>query len=241
MDDFDYEEFTAEEAQEALNKYGSGGDYFKAKEGKNILRFVPPTRGNPKFVMSYQHFVSQTNGDRAIFPCLAKHKSEPCPACDIARKLSASPHSVDQEQAKAWWPRTQTVAYVIDRENPEAGPQIFRYGFTIQKALAEIADAGGDYYHPIEGFDIVLKRHGTGMRTEYTVTAKRKTSPLAEDKETVRDWMEAASNLKNTIKFLGYDAIVTKIGGPIVDRPQLEAAEEEFEEYDDDDDADYDD
>jgi hypothetical protein len=180
-----YEIDAAKEEQEALDQSG-GSSFFKLKPGRNVVRFLPPKVGQrTPFVMVHQHYVQlpgQTNP--ASFNCPRVMAKRSCAICARVDELRATGNPADYDMAGQLFPKLRIFANIIDRSNPEQGPQVLAFGKQIHDALVKLRtdeDAGGDYTHPQEGFDIIITRTGTGKNdTKYTVNPARASSDLGD-------------------------------------------------------------
>lgn len=190
-----YEIEAAEEEQKQLDSEG-GGEFYKIKVGRNVVRFMPPPIGQKSpFVVSYQHYVDVPGAQGPVtFVCPRMMQKKPCPACQKAEELRRSGNPADAEFASRLTPRRRVFANVIDRKEPDKGVQIIAFGKQIHEqlvALRKDADAGGDYTDPETGFDLVIERTGTGrLDTEYKVFASRRQTPLGN-----LDWIERQHGL----------------------------------------------
>jgi hypothetical protein len=182
-----YGSYTIDDAEldeQESKKVGGGGQFLKMQPGRNIVRFLPPKPGQKLFLAYFQHFVKLAGMQNAAsFACPAKLASKPCPVCQEAHRLESTGNAADAAVARTLFPRRRVLANVIDRKNPDAGPQILAFGKVVHDALIAIRkneDAGGDFTHPEEGFDISIEKSGAGLKTEYAVQASRKTTPLGD-------------------------------------------------------------
>lgn len=197
-----YSEETAVAEQTELDAASSGGDFLSFKEGKTVIRILPPKAGEKTpFHSVEQHYINVPGSAQSVrFACPRKMAKRPCRACNQADKLRNSGNPVDADMAKEFWPRRRTFVNVIDRSAPERGPRIAALPKTVYEALINMRQdraAGGNYSDPYEGFDVVISRKGTGkFDTEYTCNAAREASPLAQDEQQMADWIDAQHNLK---------------------------------------------
>lgn len=190
-----YEVDAAEAEQQELDKLGSS-TFMKLKVGRNVIRILPPKVGQRSpFVMTFQHVINRPGQDKPLsFNCPRMMAKEPCPVCQRAEKMKSSGRDADYKAASALFPRLRVYCNVIDRSNPEAGPKVLAIGKTIHSdlvALRNDQDAGGDFTHPENGFDIIIKRTGTTKNdTGYDVKPARNESPLGN-----LEWIEMQENL----------------------------------------------
>jgi hypothetical protein len=199
-------EQAAHEAEES-ERASTGADFFKVPTGECVIRILPPRIGKTSpFRVVYQHFIEVPGASSNVnFTCprmQAKTDRVParyCPACAKADELRERGSPTAYDLAGTFLPRRRIFANIIFRGDPERGVLIFPFGKQIHDQLLALRgnkDAGGDFCDPTEnGFDIVLNRTGTGLKTEYKVFPARKLSPLAEDSETASAWLESMHDL----------------------------------------------
>lgn len=172
----------AEQEEQDLAASGGGAEFMKLKEGKNLVRFMPPALGvETPFQVVSQHYIKNPTGNAVVFACPRVMQKRFCPACQKANQFKATGNSADKKAAMELFPRRRIFANVIDRTDQEAGPKILAFGKTIQESLVKIRkneDIGGDFTCPKEGFDIQIERSGQGLNTSYHVLPARRESPL---------------------------------------------------------------
>jgi hypothetical protein len=209
-----YVPYDIDAVDEEERDLASGGEFLKIKAGSTILRFLPPlaTRVLPgkkpsPFVIVPQHAVMPVGSQRNIYmPCariLTKGKSS-CVVCDRIEKLAGTGNPADRRASEGMEARTRVFSNAIVRSEPEHGPWIYPFGVKIHeflRALRKDATVGGDFTDPINGFDIMIKRKGTGRDdTRYTPIAARNSSPLGN-----MDWIEQQADLRKYARILTVD------------------------------------
>jgi len=244
----EFETYTTEAAEEDEKLLSAGADFLKLKEGRTIVRFLPAPKGGKVFHVYWQHFIEKPDGSTASFACPNRPGRQPCPVCEYAQKLHNSGNAIDQKTAKKYWPRKRILANVIDRKGDTE--KVYALGMppSIYDKLIKIRkneDFGGDFSHPMDGFDICIERKGTGMRdTEYTVIPSKKNSKLAKTVDEMNELIQSQTDLTAYTRVLGYDEIqgFLTIGESGHQRPeslkgsnspQLEAGDDDFLEGDD--------
>jgi len=213
-----YDEETAEAEKKDLDK--SNAAFMKLKVGRNVVRFLPPILGqgygekkNSPFRVVWTHYIRMPGKkDPISFACPNREAREMCPACMYAEQKKATGNQADSDAAYELFPKRRVYAVVINREEPEKGPQVLGFGKVVHEALVKIrkdADAGGDFTNPETGFDIIIERQGTGVKdTEYTVMPARKQSKLGNN-----DWIEVQPDLNGFGKVKSADEITALIRG----------------------------
>jgi hypothetical protein len=172
--------------QEAMKKKRAEigqGKYWEPKEGKNQVRILPPysKKGVWIFELALHYgFVDDEERKRA-YPCLRQWKGEKCPACDAAAELK----KVDggSKAADRMRPRSKYYVNLIDRRVGE--DKVFIYGFS-GKAMNQIGSYDddtedyGDITNPKKGFDIIVEKTGSGLKTRYDIRIKPKSTPAGD-------------------------------------------------------------
>jgi hypothetical protein len=76
-------------------------------------------------------------------------------------------------------------------------------------------DDGGNFSHPVQGFDLKISRKGEGQNdTEYKVTASgTRPSPLSADADQMEDWISNQPDLSRFLRVLSDEAIERKLNG----------------------------
>lgn len=212
-----YEPEAAEAEQQELDKLG-GGTFLKLKVGRNVVRILPPKVGQKSpFVITHQHVINIPGKENPLsFNCPRMMSKQPCPVCQKAEQLRSTGRQADYDAAGALLPRLRVYSNVIDRANPEAGPRILAMGKTIHEELVGLRndqDAGGDFTHPFDGFDIVIKRTGTTKNdTEYDVKPARENSALGD-----LSWIEMQSDNRRFAMVPSLDDIRKLLSGEGLD------------------------
>ena len=183
-----YNEWSVEDASKQLAQATKGtnnSEIMRLKVGRNVVRFLPMAPGMPSpFLVVWQHFV-KTDDKPIVFPCPWRMEQSRCPICDEGNRLSRTGNPADKDAARNLWPSMRVFANAIDRSDMEAGPKVVAMPRTVYEELISIrtdADAGGDFTHPENGFDIIIERTGTGLSTRYRVSTARSNSAI-EDME----------------------------------------------------------
>ena len=224
MADLNYGEWTVDAVARDRAQASDKTEILKLREGRNILRFLPPPKGaGSPFVVVWQHYVEGLDGNRLIFPCPLKNHKQFCPVCEKANDLSRTGNPVDREQAYQLWPKMRVFAEVVDMDNSHAGPQVFAFGKLIYEQLVKIrtdSRLGGNFTDPEDGFDIIIDRSGSGkFDTRYTVNSDKLNASALEDftwldyRNDLARFKTAAPNhvVENAAKAVG------AVLGPVID------------------------
>lgn len=185
-----YDEWTDETAQaderSAASGASDGAEIIKIPDGRNAFRFLPPLSGwgGKPFSVVWQHWFTDHDSKRFPVPCPRKNHSKRCPVCERAAAMTRTGNPVDADAAKALDPSVRVFANVLVRGSEDEGPKALSMPFSmVYKRLLAIRndpDLGGNFTRADEGFDIIIKRTGQGLNTEYEVGASKHTSPLTE-------------------------------------------------------------
>lgn len=185
---------------EAADLDKGGGEWLKLEPGRNVIRLLPPPAGrNTPFVVVRQHYLQMPGeADPISFNCPKAMLKKFCPVCAKADKLRSSGKARDRNRAKELYAKRRVFANVIDRNDEETGPKILGFGKSVHEQLVELRrdpDAGGDFTHPEEGYDIVIERKGSGKNdTKYKVRPGR-TRPLGN-----LEWIMIQADLSSVAK-----------------------------------------
>ena len=178
------------------NYLSSDAPFFKAKEGENTVRIMPPTWddqekwGNGWEIVVWLH--RNVGPDNGTYLCLDKMKGIPCPICEARRDAT------DEDEAKELQVNPRPLCWVIDRNNEKAGPQVMGMPISlfrdintrsIDKKTGDVLVIDGDKEG--YGYDVMFNREGNDLRTKYTaVEIDREETALAESEKTQQRWLD---------------------------------------------------
>lgn len=204
-----YEPQKAERIQERATRTGGrfdsifkqGVDSWRPKAGDNTIRLLPGTWGLGVHY-AYDIFVHRNVGaDDSTYLCLDKMLSKPCPVCDAAAEAK---RARDDEDAKALRWIEQKAAYILDRDGDQKlTPQIWVMSWTLDRDVAALTHdkKKGTYLiidDPDNGYDLTIKRSGTGLNTRYFgLMIDRDPTPLADK----------ARDVDKVLEFIGSNPI----------------------------------
>lgn len=118
-----------------LTTVKEGVNSFKPREGKNIIRILPPTWEAPLHfgLTIYAHYKMGIN-NKSSFLCLKNEipgrNAEPCPLCDKANLFNN-----DYETKKQYLPNKRVAVYVVDRMNEARGVQLWMMPISLNKEI----------------------------------------------------------------------------------------------------------
>lgn len=195
-------------------------DFFKFKQGQNVLRFLPPPAGQSSpFAVTYQHWIVLPDGNKTPMNCSRMMAKQRCAACERMDQLLRSGNDADFKAANEWKPKLQVLANVIDRDDEGKGLQIARFGKSILDQLVAIrkdSRSGGDFTDVDDGFDIIVTKKGEGVKTEYTVLPSRESTPLHDDATQAADWLDNQYDLDKYRKVPTFEEGYAKLTGEVV-------------------------
>jgi hypothetical protein len=213
-----YDASTAKAEKEEMAKGGGGQDFMKLQAGRNVVRVLPPAPGKRSpFRVVHQHFVRlPTSPNPVVFVCPRMETKSECPLCTQAGRLRSSGNEADREKAWELMPKRRVFCSVIDRANPEAGPKVLAFGKMVHEelvSLREDEDTGGDFSHPLTGYDVIILREGTGKNdTSYKVRRAKGETPLSPDAAEMDRWADAMPDLDQFGKVKPLEEIMLALG-----------------------------
>lgn len=248
---FRYQPRSREDVKERANARGGNFDsifkskfkLYKMRDGKNILRIMPPTWDNPKHY-GYDIWVNYNIGaDNQSYLSISKMKGEKDPL-DEARKQAD--RDGDKDLAKALRPTQRILMWVIDRQDEDEGPQLFNCPFTLDKAIANLSfdeDTKEVVFidDPEKGNDIRFYKEGSGIKTDYDASKMKilNSSPLCDDEGLQEDWLKFITDnpLPEVLQFYDYDHINNVFDGNVGSRDDDVEEKPRRRARDDDDDT----
>jgi len=160
-----------------------GADFFEFKDGENEVRICPPgpdDDGLP-FVVRATHFrVGEAN---KRFNCpKAADKDADCFICDRVKELRESGDEDDEEQAEELRAKKQWLYRIIDMSNVRKGIQVMAVGIKTHLKIRSYLHSKdyGDITDIEEGFNLIIEKSGSGLKTTYEVRARRNPEDVTE-------------------------------------------------------------
>ena len=204
----------AEVAEEAAK--GSTGGFFTPKEGKNILRILPGRQGQKTILNVPQHWVKLAGMEEGkSVNCASLIESKPCLVCEYMSRISQTGNAADFKIAEGLKPRRRNFAAVILRTDEGRGALIWGFGKLVLDDLVELQGDYGDFTNPNEGYDICVRRKGTGLDSKYKVT-KDVEGPLSDDADMLNQMLEALPNLESLREVPTREDIIEMCGDAMV-------------------------
>lgn len=226
---FRYEKRSTDDMKERANM--RGGDFdsiiksefklYKIRDGKNLIRIMPPTWEKPKHY-GYDIWVNYGIGvDNQSYLSLSKMKGLPDPIAEARREADGDD---DEKLSRALQPRRRILSWVIDRQDEDEGPQLFSAPFTLDKSIANLCfdpDTKEVIYldDPEEGCDLRFYREGEGLKTKYPGEKMKllQSSPLCEDEKLQAQWLDFIGEhpVPDCLQFYDYDHIAQTFDGRV--------------------------
>lgn len=168
-------------------------EVWRPEVGDNTIRILPPTWEDPTHY-GYDIWVHPRIGaDNSTYLCLNKMKGERCPICEAAQEARDAGEGDD---AKALSPKSQTVVYLLDRDDKKPQVYVWAMSFTMDKDFANLCQnkkTGKIIHvdHPEKGYDFSFRREGTMLNTRYLgLQIDRDPSPIDDDPDVVADILD---------------------------------------------------
>lgn len=184
-----------EKIQKKLAEVGQGS-YFKPKEGKNVIRILPPwSKEGLWYKEAVLHYGLEKDGKKRGYSCL-KQFDKDCPICDKREDLLKGDKE-EKAMSDDLRPRTKYYANILDYKTGK----VMIWGFTpktlgILLSIANDEDYG-DIADPDKGYDIVIERTGTTRTdTKYSIRCRPKSSSIPDE----IDWEKDLKNLDEVIE-----------------------------------------
>lgn len=224
---FRYQPQSKETLSERANMRGGNFDSivkqeyktYKVKDGKNVIRIMPCTWQEGGYY-GLDIFVNYNVGaDNQSYLSLAKMKNAKDP---LAEARVIAERDGDDELAKQLRPTQRILMWVIDRNAPDDGPQLWAAPFTVAKAFVNLArdeDTGRILYidDPEEGNDVRFYKEGSQLTTKYDASKMKLlgASPLSDDASEQQEWLDYISEnqVPDCLQFYDYKHIASVFNG----------------------------
>lgn len=238
---FVYQQRSKDDLRDRANMRSGGFDdwakssykKYKVRDGKNIIRILPPTWQNAKHY-GYDIWLNYNIGpDNQSYLSLKKMKNEKDP---IAEAQQQAAREGDEKLARELSPRQRILMWVIDRQAEEEGPMLWAAPFSLDKDLANVSfdeDTGEIVYidDPDSGWDVRFYKEGTGLATKYPGAKIRllKESPISQDEKQLNAWLEYIQEnpLPDCLQYYDYAHIAGVFDGQVNPRSGHEDEEED--------------
>lgn len=153
-------------------------DYWVAREGKNIIRILPPWNEEGVFFFKGILHYGVRGESSAPVPCRESIERD-CPICKALERVE------DKEIRRRLSKRTRFYMNIIDRGNPGVGVKIFGCSMKQMRQLrSQMEDPDfGDITDPEEGHDIIVEKDSqtNPAMPNYDIRVRPKATPLDYD------------------------------------------------------------
>jgi hypothetical protein len=180
---------------------------WKPGVGKHLVRIVPSayTKQNP-FREVFIHY--GIGNKMMVSPSTFGEKD---PIIEFAQGLRKTSEKENWSMAKKLEPKLRVMVPVIVRGEEDKGVRLWEFGKQVYMDLLSLVEDEdiGDYTDPIQGRDITVETSGketTGlMYNTSTVRVRTKITPLSEDSDKVKLWLETQPDPASLFKRFSYD------------------------------------
>jgi hypothetical protein len=198
----------------ALEKTGNSNNgerrqlFWKPEVGKQTIRIVP-SKFNPK--MPFTEMLFYYGIGTNVMPSRANYVDEngdslKDPIIEFTKQLRQTSESENWKLAKKLDPKVRYFAPIIVRGMEDEGVKIWQFGKELYETFLQLAvdEEVGDYTDVASGRDIKLVTVGPEVTgTKYnrtTASPSMKVSPISEDANQVKTWLEDQVNPKDLFK-----------------------------------------
>lgn len=163
-----------------LKSKGSNKNFWKPKDGEQVIRVLPTPDGDP-FKSFYFHYNVGTEG----FLCPKGNFGEDCPVCDFVANLYKQKDPESLAMAKELGKKQRFFSPILVRGEEKEGPRIWSYSKTVYEKLINtvLNPEYGDFTDLETGTDITLL-YGKKDKKQYPdtdLTFFRKSSKTCKD------------------------------------------------------------
>jgi hypothetical protein len=199
----------------ALEKSSNGSNngerrqlFWKPEVGKQTIRIVP-SKFNPK--MPFTEMLFYYGIGTNVMPSRANYVDEggetlKDPIIEFVKQLRQTSESENWKLAKKLDPKVRYFAPIIVRGREDEGVKIWQFGKELYETFLQLAvdEEVGDYTDVSSGRDIKLVTVGPEVTgTKYnrtTASPSMKVTPLSEDADQVKVWLDDQVNPKDLFK-----------------------------------------
>lgn len=219
--------YTKSENAVAFDKKHYFGTFLEPRENdaQRRIRIIPPKDGSTPFVEMVGHKI-QVEGSWKTFPCLQTEEDKPCPFCEARQLLLSTGKDSDKELAKDYGQKKMYIVKLIDRDNEADGPKFWRFNHDYRKQgifdkIFGIIRVSNDITSSDKGRDLLISiARDQNKRPAVQSIAAYDPSPLSEDTELAKAWIDDPMNWRDVYSVKPYDylEIIVKGGVPQWDK-----------------------
>ena len=179
----DIQEMLRKKKEQMASKRASYIRTVKPEKGKHLYRILPTWRKqkegepqDPTFWHDYgQHFVRAKQGGKPVaFVCTEKTFDQTCDVCVALGKSIAN--CEDDDTLKLLKQANSSDRFLLNvlhlsntEESKRKEPLVLEVGSTVFNSILDIIEDYGDITDLEKGLDLIIKREGSGLDTEYKV------------------------------------------------------------------------
>jgi len=198
---------------------------YKAAEGRNIVRILPPTWPKASHY-GYPIWVHYGVGPKeAAYLCLRENKTSPYKRCPLCEELYSLGARATPEDRKALLPTQSIIYYILDRNQPQQGVLLWRVSGTADSEIAaqSVNRRKGSVLNivdPEEGYDLEFMRSGQKLNTRYRgYQVVREDSPMTDDDRHFEEVLDIIFDkpLPETLNFYKPEHIEAVYSGKVSD------------------------
>lgn len=216
--------------------FKQGFDTYRPKQGDNLFRYLPPSWDDADHYGYTAHVHRNIGPDNSTYLCPRKMLNKPCPVCEAAKEAK---DAGEADEAKELGTSERIVSFVLDRDgdDPEK-PLLYDQSWTQDRDIVSLCvnERTGEILmvdHPDKGFDVTIKRTGTGMRTKYYGYAiARDDSPIHDDEKVqdeILDYVKS-NQVPDTFQFYDYEYLKGVLSGTVAAKDEVLDKDEDEEE-----------
>lgn len=226
---FKYHKRSADDVKKRADQRGgnfdspvkSGIDMWRPAAGENVIRILPATWDDYEHY-GYDVYMHRFIGsDSSNYICLNKMKGKHCPAC---AEQKAAKDGGEDEEAKQLAYAKRCWVWIIDRNDKTETPQVWDMSWSQDRDIS-----GLTYFksgkvllidHPDDGYDVIVKKTGSGLKTKYAFNIERDSSPISDDEEKQEEILAYITEnpIPSVLNFFSADHIAKKLEGTTEDR-----------------------
>ena len=144
---------------------GGKQNFWRPKDGDNVIRILPARADAPAHVNYHLHFakhIMQYGNDWEFFVCMQETYGKPDPVCDKRRELLTLAKKMGDEKLKNEAGRFRTSRFglfnIVDMADEKKGVQLYECSYVVWLTIVKLVSQLNGKYN-----DIVLKRDAAGQ------------------------------------------------------------------------------
>lgn len=248
---------TTEWAEKRIEEEGTG--FWTPQKGRNRILMLPsvdPGRLSP-WVETRGHYLGGQDvlkilglSERPeelplVQGCLRFHNDTACGNCKLEKSLKKSRRKAERDLGSSLFANLQCFGNIVDLKSKatlKKGPQPYRFGWTVEKALLGALEDGEIFCDPRDLKVITIRKEGEGRSTKYTVRVTSKSVASMLDisakkmKRLLETWKEQLHDLDQYMHPIPSPEEIKDAHDVLLGSVQASASDTSFEDDDADDD-----